>query len=504
MFKTWDDAMLRLGLLASAALCWYSASRLWEAGNSVIERGSLAFALIGYFLAALMLFMAVIRSIPRWARLLIPLTLILMWASLLQINTVNRDQAGRAFTTDVHLFSDYAATLVRHGENPYTYDMLDAYRVYRTSELYSTPLINGDIVGGVSYPSLAFLIYVPFQALGIDTTLIYPLMLLATLLLIYWLAPPALRPLAVLPFLVNPNYALYSLGGVNDIGWALLLCLMIAAWKRMGWRAVIFGLACAFKQQPWFLAPFLLIRLWYEADGQPVRARLWTLAKFGLIAAGVFLALNVPYIVANFNAWLGGILRPLTQDMIILGQGYSSLSLFGVVFLPDWVFSLLTYGLLISLLALYARYYRHWPDTLWIFPAIMLWFGRRSLSSYWYYYLFPLAAALLIQIRHNLPAPVVEAEAEKLPASRLWLVPVVIGALASIGAFAFAAIPNPIQISLVGPVLYGGTDTRLTVRVENKSSQPLTPRFSVESWGEQPAFWDVLAGASVLQAGESG
>ncbi len=498
MFKTWEDAVLRVGLLASAALCWYSSSRLWEAGNMIVERGAVALAFIGYFLSALLLFMVVIQSIPRWARLLIPLAVILMWSSLMFVNGVNRDQAGHAFTTDVHLFSDYAASLVRHGENPYIHDLLDSYRVYRASALYSTPLIDGDIVGGVSYPSLAFLVYVPFQLLSINTALIYPLMLLATLLLLYGIAPPALRPLAVLPFLVNPNYLLYSLGGVNDIGWALLLCIMIAVWRRAGWRAIVFGLACAFKQQPWFLVPFLLVRLWYENNNQPLRLRLWELAKFGLIAGGVFLVLNAPYIAANFNAWLGGILRPLTENMIVLGQGYSSLSLFGIIFFPDWTFSFFTYGLLAVLIYLYARFYRQWTEALWILPAIVLWFGRRSLSSYWYYYLFPLAAALLIQYRRNLPAPIVE----KQTASRLWLTPVIIGAVALIGTIGFAAIPNPIQIALVGPVLYSGINTRLTVQVENHSAQPLTPRFSVESWSEQPAFWDVLNGPSVVEAGE--
>ncbi len=498
MFKSWDDAVLRIGLLASTALCWYDGSHLWEIGNMIVDRLSLALSFSNYFMAALLLFMAVIQPIPRWARLLIPLTLILMWGSLLYASEVNREQVGDVLTTDVHLFTDYAADLVRQGQNPYTYDMLDSFRVYRASQTYSTPLIDGDVTGGVSYPSLGFLLYVPFQALGLTTTLVFPLMILAMFLLLYAMAPPALRPLAVVPFLVNPEYTFYSLGGVNDIGWALLLCLMILVWKRFGWRAILFGLACAYKQQPWFLAPFLLVRIWYEAEGQPVRTRLERILQFGLIASGVFLIVNAPYMVANFNAWLGGVLRPLVDNMIVLGQGYSSLTLFGLVFFPHWFFSLFSYGLLIILLFLYARWYPRWPEVLWFIPAIVLWFGHRSLSSYWLYYLFPLLAAMLMRYREHLPIPAPEPQ----PASRLWLVPMLISGVAVVGAIGFSTATNPIQMTLVQPVLYGGTDTRVTVQVANHSSQTLRPRFSIESWTEQPFFWNVINGPPTLAPGQ--
>ncbi|HVU12086.1 MAG TPA: tetratricopeptide repeat protein [Phototrophicaceae bacterium] len=498
MFKTWDDAILRIGLLTSVALCWFDGSRLWETGNMIVDHISLSLSFINYFLAAVLLFMAVIQPIPRWARLLIPLTLFVMVGSLTYTSYVNRQQVGDVLTTDVHLFTDYAADLVRQGQNPYAYDLLDSFRVYRASQTYSTPLIDGDVTGGVSYPSLGFLLYVPFQILGISTTLVFPVMLLATFMALYAMAPRALRPLAVVPFLVNSEYTYYSAGGVNDIGWALLLCLMILAWKRFGWRAILFGLACAYKQQPWFLAPFLLVRIWYEAEEQPVRARIKRILQFSLIASGVFLIVNTPYMVGNFNAWVTGVLRPVADNMIVLGQGYSSLTLFGIVFFPHWFFSLFSYGLLIILLALYARWYRRWPEALWIIPAIVLWFGHRSLSSYWYYYLFPLLAALLMRYREYLPRPAPEEQ----PASRLWLIPVLISAAAVVGAIGFSIVANPIQMTLVQPVIFGGTDTRVTVEVANHSDQTLTPRFSIESWTEQPFFWNVINGPSTLAPGQ--
>jgi len=494
----WKVAILRLGLVSGAALCWYSASRLWEAGNMVIERAALVLALINFFLAAVMLIATILHDMPRWSRWLIPLAVVLMWGSLYHVNTVNREQSAQVYTTDVHLFSDYAATLTRMGENPYQYDMLDSYRVYRASKLYSTPLLNGDTVGGVSYPSLAFLLFVPFQTLGIDTALIYPLALLACLLLVYAVAPEPLRPLVIVPFLVNPNYTLYSLGLVNDIVWATMLCLMVVCWRRTALAALIFGLACAYKQQPWFLAPFLVVRLWHETIGQSRAERLKLLAQFILISAAVFTVLNVPYWVADFGAWLNGVLRPLTQNMIILGQGYSSLTLFGVIFLPQWVFSYFTYGILIVLLTLYARYFAHWRELLWIAPVIALWFSHRSLSSYWYFYLLPLVTAMMVALRREMSSPQAQEVSTPRGARGLILVPFAIGGAALVVAGIFALSPNALKLEIIGRVLYNSTDSRLTVQVSNNSETPVTPRFSVQSWGEQPAFWQVLHGAEQI------
>ncbi|MDZ4766063.1 MAG: tetratricopeptide repeat protein [Chloroflexota bacterium] len=466
----------------------------------VIERTALALALAQFFLAAVLLFSAVLRHIPRWASVGIPCALVLMWGSFLHIHRVNHDLSGQVFVTDVHMFSDYAASLVRMGENPYHYDTLDAYRVYRASKLYSTPLINGDVIGGVSYPSLSFLIYLPFQWLGIDTSLIYPLALLIGLLLIYGIAPSSIRPLAVVPFLVNPNYTLYALGGVNDIVWAVLLCLMVVMWRRVVWAGLWFGLACAIKQQPWFLAPFLLVRLWHDA---PAAARPRVVIQFSLIAAGSFLILNAPFIAADPAAWFNGILLPLTEPMILLGQGFSSLTLFGVIFFPQWVFFGLTYGLLLALLLLYIRFFHHWRDMLWIAPAVALWFAHRSLSSYWYFYLLPLVASILMTLRD---AEAAEAQPSTVsPAfSPVWLVSFGIGAGAAVVAAIFAFVPNPIRVELIEPLRYESGETQISLRVSNQGERALTPRFSLQSWGEQPAFWNILHGDDQLEPNTDG
>ncbi len=466
----------------------------------VIERSAFVLALISFFTAALLLFLAVLKHTPRRAHWLIALALVLMWASFLHIHLVNREQAGRVYITDVQMFSDYGAALTRMGENPYAFDMLDSYRIYRASKLYSTPLISGDVVGGFSYPALGFLLYLPVQALGIDTTLIYPAALLITLGILYLAAPRAIRPLAVVPFLVNPNYTLYSLGGVNDIVWALMLCLMILSWRRLWLAALIFGLACAYKQQPWFLAPFLLVKLWFESSGT-IRDRLMTVMRFALITAGVFALVNAYWFAQDPAAWINGVMRPLFERMVILGQGYSSLTLFGVIMLPQWAFTVFTYGSLALLLILYIRYFEHWREMLWIAPVVALWFGHRSLSSYWYFYLLPLVLALLMTWRREWNT---EPETETAPPQpHLWLTPIGIGGLALIVALIAAAAPNPITLERVGAVNIGGTETRITVRVTNGSDTPLTPRFSLQSWGEQPAFWEVLHGSAQVDPGAS-
>ncbi|NJN36759.1 MAG: hypothetical protein HC794_06490 [Nitrospiraceae bacterium] len=98
------------------------------------------------------------------------------------------------------------------------------------------------------------------------------MILIGLLMLVMFIgAPKLVRPVILLPLLIEPRYMLYALGGVSDTVWAFLICLMILSWRNRSLSAVWFGLACALKQQPWMLVPFLAIRLLRD-EQQPERA----------------------------------------------------------------------------------------------------------------------------------------------------------------------------------------------------------------------------------------
>ena len=71
------------------------------------------------------------------------------------------------YTTDELSFDQFAAQLVAHGlHNPYVHSMANAGPLFRLSPDGYTYTTNGTPVLALSYPSLSFLIYVPFMLLG--------------------------------------------------------------------------------------------------------------------------------------------------------------------------------------------------------------------------------------------------------------------------------------------------------------------------------------------------
>ncbi len=497
-----ETLLRRIGTLATAAVVFGAASALTEQGNIVVNRFTLYLSFVLYAVAFGLVLLTVIRSVSHAQDGLILVALLLVLVAYFHIHEINKLHSGVALTTDVNLFSDYAARLLRAGQNPYGFDLLDTYRVNRVEALFATPTLNGYYAAHVDYPALAFLVYVPFQWLGLPGTWVFPLFLVLVLVTLFLRTPPAFRPVVLLPFFADVRYMNYVLGGVSDIVWAFFLIMMILSWRRTRQAALWFGLACAFKQQPWLLAPFLAVRLRYETDGD-ARQRFRRVLIFGAIVLGVFLLINLPFIVWDFHAWLAGVAEPFTSPLILLGQGLSNLTVAGIVIVPKWFYSLAFVGVYLLLLVVYTIRFHDMPEALWVLPALALWFGPRSLSSYWYFNLIPLAAALLW-----MPALPVAVEMRPLVRWRLPRLDVVFGLpalLIMVGLLIFRLTPPSLNLQIGEPIgVVSNFVSFLQMKVTNDSHQSVSPRFSVQSWADQPLFWNIVDGPLTLQPGESG
>lgn len=399
------------------------------------------------------------------------------------------------------MFSDYGARVLRLGYNPYTYDLADAYRVYRAAFTYSTPLLDGTFTGRSPYPALAFLLILPFQWLNVSSQLIYPFFFFLSMVVLFWGAPPMWRPVILLPFVAVPEFLAYSLGGVSDIVWVFFLLAMMLAWRHKTQRALWFGLACAFKQQPWVLAPYLLIHIWHETGGN-TRQRWQALIRFTAISAATFLVINLPFMVWDFSGWFKGTTEPLQAPMITLGQGLSSLTLLGLVMISKSAYTLLVVVIFIISLVLYHWFYDYLPDALWILPGIVLWFGNRSLTSYWFFNAIPLVFSI--------------ARNDKLLQPYFAMRPIAHRRLASLGLAAAATLivlfvvgfrlkKPDITLRIEGPMQTSGDLVyRVDTVVTNNSDQTFTPRFSVQSWNNQPLFWHIDDGPLELKPRSTG
>jgi uncharacterized membrane protein len=494
--------VLRIGLVLAAMICWQGSTYLWEVGNTPVDGWSLGLMLGTYALSFVLLVVAFWRPLPRGAVWLIATAMGLVFFDFAQGHAVTERILGTVLTTDVQLFMDQAAALIRNGENPYNTDLRDAFRVYRAPMNFTTPLLDGDFTGRMPYPALIALLFVPFQWLGVPSVWVFPTFFAGCAALLWWHSDPTWRPLVLLPFFGVRHYLIYAYGGVSDTIWTFFLLLVIADWHRERARGIWYGLACAAKHPPWLLAPFLLVRLWNETEGS-VRERVRTMARFSVLSIGTFLLVNLPFLIADPAAWLSGSLEPVMAAMVTYGQGWSSLTVTGWTFVPKGFHTAMLFALWAVVVFAYARNYRRFPEVMWVLPGLILWFGNRSLTSYWSYWAFPAVMALALN-RQVRPILV------RLPwdARNLRLSAVLVGGLlaAIVGGTALSTFRRPpLFVSVIDPAWTTGEHVwKMDVYVQNESTRVVQPRFRVQSRVGQPYFWDVHSGRSALRPGEGG
>ncbi len=337
------------------------------------------------------------------------------------------------YYNDGTLLDHNAAYLLLHGQNPYTNsDIVAAIRDYHQPAYFTTPLQQGALANQqdypskeqlemlmaqepighpnqvlefeshVSYPALSFLALVPFVWAGLPTMLpFYVLCLVALAVIGLRFARRDLRWWIVLLFLADLPVLNSVLAGDLDMFFILFVFLAWLFWERQWWSAVLFGLALATKQNAWFFLPFYLIFV-YQRRG--VRAALLR----GGLAALLFLAINLPFILWNAGAWAAGVLAPVRDPMFPEGVGIIALSIGHLMpFLPHSTYAVLEGAGMIGALFCYSRWGRKRPEAALVLAVLPLFLAWRSLPTYFYFCALPVA--LLLACAR--PLTVVETEA---------------------------------------------------------------------------------------------
>lgn len=485
----------RVGLWGSSAYLFLTGAAISTSNEIVWQPWLVLLLFIIYPLAFTVAGLGAIHPSPRrWQPLiLVTLTVAILAQYGLQIATFPRNP----LMTDSFILVDYAAELTRLGINPYGWDYVRATSDYRALPYLSTPLLDGGEVNNMPYPALSFLIFLPFKLLGLtETRFVFVLALILIMLLFYYLSPDPFQAITPLLLVVYPGYVAWSLGFVLDAFWALLLLGMVAAWKHRNGRAIFYGLACAFKQQPWLLAPFLIIRLWLDKD-DPDSATAWQrIARFALVSGGTFLLWNAPFIWLDFSSWFHGVFSPLGDPLIYFGQGLSTLTQYGWLPLTKDLYTALTLIAMGTLLFLYTFNFSRLKETVWLFPAIFMWFSYRSLQSYFVFW--PLLAALAML---TLPEKRTSPIAKWHRATPVILISALFSVTVSVAYF---TAPSPVAISLVsGNSLNLQFVNQLEVAITNHSREPMMPRIAVMSAFHQPYAWEISSGPPTLRPGET-
>jgi uncharacterized membrane protein len=321
------------------------------------------------------------------------LTIAISWYVITQIEYPN------SYQTDALAFSHYSAVLYSKGINPYAQDLQSALSAFSVSPQFITLTPTGDLVSTLNYPALQFLDLLPAVWLGIhDARIVLFIFEIAAVLIIYFWAPKEIRPLALIPLFAGSDLMInFGAGALGEFLWVLPLVLMIVYMDRPWLAGVMFGLACATKQTPWLLAPFLLVWFLRSRPEVALKLRAERTGMFAICAAGAFLIPNLGFMWENFGAWYSGVVTPASGNLVVLGQGFSLITLAGGVPLPPAFYLIATFVVGATLLVNYFVYFEKLAYAVWAFPAAILWFSYRGLQNYFIFWtpLLVMSAVLL-------------------------------------------------------------------------------------------------------------
>lgn len=415
---------LLFGALALSASSWLANV---QAAQGTVAGGALAVARLvalgltfgGFALSAL-------PEPPAWARWLTPILLwpLLLWALwtapqgiAVILHAWPRGLSSPHFYGSDAIFDQhYNAWLFLHGKNPYAGQWLTAVSAYFHTIAY-TPLARGALAHlrhtptshqlhqyfnafarnpdhppaeidprvTHSYPAGSFLLVAPVVWAGARSVAgTFAVACVALWLALIATAPVGWRWLAAL-------YPLLMVDGLRQVGGGdfaiLALSLTLGAWLARDQRllsAALLGVAVATEQTAWLAAPFYLLWVW--------RAKGWREAlRRGALVAGVFLLVNLPWIILSPGQWLASMPLPYSLPFLPDGVGLIGLSLAGAAPLaPAFVYTALeviAYG---ALLIGVWRWWERAPFLGVIAPLAPLLLAWRSPERY--FELTPLAA----------------------------------------------------------------------------------------------------------------
>lgn len=390
----------------------------------------LVFLTLGASLALLLVALA--PKMPRWRWLRSRYAQIALLVLLLAAVPTGLGQLGKSaaagfqapsYPNDGTTLDHYAAIQLLDGRNPYAVsDIVAANRALGQDASHTTPLMCGAFAdfgplhyptntqlrrafatepvnqpardcafeSHVSYPALAFLPLVPFVWASFPSVVIFFfLCYIALVWLLLASVPRTLRPWMLLLAIADTPLLDAVAGGVLDVFYILLLFVAWRWLKRPVLSALFLGLALAAKQLAWFFVPFYAILVWKRYG--------WREAAYRVVGAGaVFLAINLPFMLSDFHAWLAGILAPEVDKMFPLGNGLILLARIDLMpLLPSAMYSPLEVAAFVACIVWYWRNCERMPEAGFVLAVIPLFFAWRSLTTYFYFVALPALALLL-------------------------------------------------------------------------------------------------------------
>lgn len=480
-----------------------AGARSW---GGLLEVRSALVVSMGLFLLGLSSLVAIwtVQRVGRALQLALLLGAVAGFAVLATITILHSPTYG----TDEIAFDQYAAMFALHGVNPYLQSMAPSLSFFHVPDVFRTYLLNGGVVGRLSYPAGAFLAYVPSLALGMHmqaAVVTDSVAWIVGIVLAWWLLPRSVAWVAPL-MLLSSVYLGYTAGGVSDTLYLPLLVVALWRWDRYGdgtersWARwvgpVALGLACSIKQTPWFVAVFLVVGVALEAASRD--PRWWRVAgRYFAVALGVFAAVNLPYALLDPVTWSRSVLVPFISPTEPGGQGLVGLTMFEHLGGQLRYYTLAGAFAMVAALAAFANWYQYLKRA-WVFLiALAFFWPMRSFGSYMIM-LLPAALIATTTVR-DAPTPRPRS-AHNIRLVRFGVGVVLVASLCS--AVAAVTLSPSLSLRILSEGSTGEMQTidYLTMLVTNTSSHPVHPHYAVTPTGQISSFWNVVGGPSSVAA----
>ena len=274
-------------------------------------------------------------------------------------------------------FPDINPTCLRQGDfaDVYPYPSDEQIEEALAKARANPDMLPLEFESKLNYPAGAFLLRTPFDAIGMDPQIFYMLCILAMSVFIAWKAPPRLRSVAVIGCAASLLIWLSHFFGATESIYILFILLGWTLRKRPWLAAIMMGIACTSKQTAWFFIPFYLVLLLREIG--------WRKTMINVAIIGIVFALtNLPFIIADPQAWASGVLAPIIEPLYPSGIGIAAFATLSDTPAPQIVFTVLEIAALIGTLWWYYLNCRKAPQTGLLLAIVPLFLAWRSQFAY--------------------------------------------------------------------------------------------------------------------------
>jgi uncharacterized membrane protein len=192
-------------------------------------------------------------------------------------------------------------------------------------------------------------------------------------------------------------------GELGSLCFPFLMVAWLALNRNMWLSAICMGLAVTTKQTAWFFLPFYLILMLKTFGFKKCLAPV-------AIIVGIFIATNLPFIIADPRLWFNGVTSPMTDPMYPLGSGLVTLITSGLMNIESSIlFTILEALSFIAAILWYLKYGLKYPQTGPLLAIVPLFFAWRSMYSY-FFYADLIALAYILVNGNNTPIKIKQNE----------------------------------------------------------------------------------------------